>query len=392
MFDKALKYLENNRPEKAIPLFKKLLKDTEYKEILLNLGTCYRLQGNDEKAAECYIRANDSTVPMTDNTFSPVYPMALNNLGLLAYTYENDVEAEILFNEALKYDPTYPDALWNLGNCKLRQYCSNKYSRLDLCWDLYEYRIKRSSNPVRFKSKKTVQTWDGRPIDSLVVMTEQGFGDQLMFARYLKLLESRVDRIVVQCHDRIKPLYNYETCSDVPAEIDVGIGLCSLGKIFNDAIPPGEWLNDKYTSKCKNGVLDIGVTWSGNTSHVNDRYRSTTPNYFRSLASFGNLYTLNPTEANTSGFTTLDSSGWIATIRELSKLDLVITVDTSIAHLCGSLGMPCWVLMPLKNGDFRWGDSSMGYNNVWYPSVRVFRNPGSWDVVFENVKNELKKL
>jgi len=150
-----------------------------------------------------------------------------------------------------------------------------------------------------------------------------------------------------------------------------------------------EVLNQKYIPKIKDGKLDIGVTWSGNPNHVNDKYRSVSPRYFRDL---GNLYTLNPTEAGTAGFTALKSGSWGETISELSKLDLVITVDTSIVHLCGSLGMPCWLLLALKNNDFRWGDSSCGFENKWYPSVKVFRNHGSWDDVFARVKNELKDL
>lgn len=395
MFNKALNYLSKGRPEKALPLFKKLLKDTPYKEIYLNMGSCYKLLGDYPKAAECYLKANDSSIPFTDNTFVKHYDKALSNLGLIAAAYNNDEEAETLYRAALANNPLYYDALWNYGNALLKRYCSHKYNDLKTCWDLYEYRTKRELNPVGYKNKKKdLVLWNGiEKVKSLVVLTEQGFGDHLMFGRYLELLEPYCETLYIQCAERAEVFYSkYKTCRD-PIDTDAthGVPFCSLGKYFNTGIPPGDWLKDKYVKKQPNGILDIGVTWSGNRDHANDRNRSTSASYFRRLASLGNLYTLNPTEAGTKGFTSLQSSNWSDTISELSKLDLVISVDTSIVHLCGALGMECWVLMPLIETDFRWGDNSMGFDNIWYPSVKVFRNPGDWNVVFDNVEKELAK-
>ena len=138
MFNKALNYLSKGRPEKALPLFKKLLKDTPYKEIYLNMGSCYKLLGDYPKAAECYLKANDSSIPFTDNTFVKQYDKALSNLGLIAAAYNNDEEAETLYRAALANNPLYYDALWNYGNALLKRYCSHKYNDLKTCWDLYE--------------------------------------------------------------------------------------------------------------------------------------------------------------------------------------------------------------------------------------------------------------
>lgn len=392
MFHKAVKYLNANRADKALPLFKKLLKATPYKELYCNIGTCYRILGNDKEAEKYYLKALDKTVPRTDNTFPETFPIALNNLALIAYTYEDDDLAIQLLNAALDKEPLYYDALWNLSNATLRQYCSGKFDDLSACWDLYRYRYNRT-NPVALKSKKKdLIAWSGEPIDHLCVLAEQGFGDQIMFGRYLDLLPTRVKKFTVQCHDRAKYLFSdFNTCDD-PIDTDAthGIGICDLGRIFNTDIPRGDWLRDKYVPKSKNGILDIGVTWSGNTSHVNDRYRSTTPSVFRRLASCGNLYTLNPAEANTPGFTTLKSGSWEDTVAELSKLDVVVSVDTSIVHLCGAMGVPCYVIMPTKNTDFRWGDSSMGRNNIWYDSVKVIRNFGGFEAAIDEVISDLR--
>lgn len=393
MFNKALKYLTNNRPDKALPLFKKVLADGgQFKEVYLNMGNCYRLLDKDDDAAACYLKAADKHIPFTNHEFIDVYPLALNNLGLLAGTYEEDETAEEFYRAALTADPLYADGIWNLANTKLRNYCSRKPENLRECWDMYEYRYKRTQDPVVLKSKKKLLPWLGGYVDHLCILVEQGMGDQLMFARYISLAESVVGRVTVQCHDRLKSLYK-NTCSD-PSETSAthGIGICSLGRIFSDGIPNGEWLASRRIVKEANGFLDIGLTFSGNKDHVNDRHRSCPPKYFKELGSFGTLHALNPSERGLGWARDCDYSGWDATIRDLGRMDLVITVDTSIAHLCGSLGMPCWVLMARKNNDWRWGNSSIGADNIWYKSVRVFRNPGNWDSVFLEVKNELAEM
>lgn len=390
-FNKALNYLNNKKYDKALAIYKKLWADTPYKEIALNMGSCYRGLGDFDKAAEFWLLAIDPTLPFTDNTFAKEYPQALNNLGLLAYTYEQDEVAAEFYARALAVDPNYTDAEWNYSQSVGRMLCSKKYDKPSLVWKMMDARFRRAGG-VKLKNKKTLVTWDFREkVESIVVLVEQGFGDHLQFGRYLSILEQYADKIWVQCHPRAAIFYDkYLTCSD-PIETDAthGVPICSLAKIY-DYIPSGDWLKDKYVQKQPNETLDIGVTWSGNASHGNDHYRSSKPGYFKQLSRYGNLYSLNPTEAGTPGFTELKSGSWSETIEELGKLDLVICVDTSIAHLCGSLGMECWCIMPLHDSDYRWGDSSMGFDNVWYSSVKVIRNPGSWEEAIDVVAKLLE--
>jgi len=396
MFNKALKYLTNRRPEKALPLFKKVMKDNgKYKEVYLNLGNCYKALGDDDNAKKYYLLAADPNTPFTDSTFVDVYPEALNNLGMLASKYKNYDVATELYLAALEKNPGYYDALWNMSNIMLLK-LSSRDEDVDpeLAWKMYDYRYKRSGSPVILKSDKKLEPWNGQYVDSLVILSEQGFGDQLQFGRYLELAAKRVGKITVQCMPRMSAIFDaYPMCYN-PSETDGthGIGICSLARIFNEKIPPGDWLRDKYIERTLEDTLQIGVTWSGNPDHANDRNRSTTSRVFGCIRDYGDVYTLNPTEAGTPGFRDLKSGSWAETISELGKLDLVVCVDTSIAHLCGALGKPCWVLMPLSEPDWRWGMDSMGSENVWYKSVRVFRNPGSWDKVMKEVCDELKKL
>ncbi len=395
MFSKALNYLQKGRAEKALPLFKKVLKDSgEYKEVFLNLGNCYKALGKDELAAEYYLKAADPLVPFTDMSFVDKYTSALNNLGMLASKYKNYDTAEEFFYQAIEKDPSYADALWNMSNLQLMKLSSRKQDDAEMCWNLYEYRYKRSGKAVQLNSRKKLLTWEGEYIDSLVILAEQGFGDQIQFARYLELAAARVGKLTVQCAPRMRPIFeNYNVCED-PSETDAthGIGICSLARIFSKEIPKGNWLSGKYNEKPLGDKLQIGVTWSGNRDHANDHNRSTTSRTFSCLRNYGDLFTINPTENGTAGFIALDSDGWDKTITALEKVDLVISVDTSIVHLCGALGKPCWLLMPLWEGDWRWGDDSIGSKNIWYDSVRVFRNNGSWEDVMKEVCDELKKL
>ncbi len=381
-------------PDKAIALFKKILRDHNCKEAWLNLGTCYKNTDKIDLAIECVDKANDPRTPLFEGKFLPIYPIGLNNRALLHYTLEEDEKAAELYNLALKHEPDNLNCVWNLAELTLRRYSSRKYSDLSICWDLYEYRLKRAGG-VTLKNKKTdLIEWDGSEhVASMVVLTEQGHGDMIMFARYLSLLKTYCDKIWIQCDPSLAGLFSdYNICLD-PTETDAthGVPMCSLGKHFASGIPAGDWLKDKYVKHVKSDKLQIGVAWSGNADHVNDRNRSTSSGRFLNLSRWGELYTLNPTEHHTKGFNVLSGGTFASTLQNLSKLDLVITVDTALAHLCGAAGMECWVIMPLRTTDFRWGDTSMGYENIWYPSVRVIRNPCSWEKTFEHISKLLEQ-
>lgn len=395
MFNKALKYLENNRPEKAVPLFKKCLKEFEFKEAYLNLGNCYRKLDRDSEAINCYLKASDPLVPLSDKTFVPEYDVALNNMGLVAYTYGNDDEAIKFYTRALAINPQYHDASWNASCAMLRKLCSRDKVNARLAWELYGSRFSQNSKSrTNIKNtKKDLISWkiDSGKVKSLVVLGEQGLGDILMYARYIPLLEDYADKIIVQANPRMASLFKYETCED-PVDTDAthGVPIGDLAKIFFSEIPAGDWLKDKYVKKEKNGTLDIGCVWSGSPTHTNDRHRSTNYRRFLAFNKYGTLHNLNP-GAKAPGFINCTFKDWEENIAYMSKLDLVICVDTSVAHLCGALGMECWVIMQFKETDFRWGNSSMGFDNVWYDSVKVIRNNQNWDDSFKMIDMMLKE-
>ena len=385
-YNRATKYLENNNPEKALQFYKRQLKEYGFKECYLNMGNSYRLLGNDAEAIKCYIKANAHDTPFSDNTFG-AYDNALGNLGLLQYTNGNDDAAIAYYTAALEKNPLHFDSIWNYANALLRKHCSLEDVDVASAWKMYEYRFKRANAT---KIDNSITRWDGvSHHKSVVVLAEQGMGDKLMFGRYIRGLENYFDDIWVQCPVEMESVFSeYNVCQDIP-DVEVSVPICSLASIFSFA--RDDWLRGKFGAREFGGdKLKIGIEWAGSDTHSNNKYRSTLPAYFLDLLEFGDLYSIRPGANSVRGVTALNSSSWAESAEIVNGLDLIISVDTSIVHLAGSLGRECWMLQPLKETDFRWGNSTMGEKNIWYSSLKVIRNPGSWAAVFAEVRARLE--
>jgi hypothetical protein len=159
--------------------------------------------------------------------------------------------------------------------------------------------------------------------------------------------------------------------------------------VFFSSNPPFNWLDNKFTAlELNHERKNIGIVWAGSTTHANNANRSCPVNHFSELGSFGNLYSLNPAAPNVKGITPYTGKSWSDTAALVLGLDIVVTVDTSIVHLCGTLGVPCIMIQPLAETDFRWGH---GTDTYWYPSVRIVLNNNSWDSAFAEVHKLLKE-
>jgi len=391
-FNKAISHLDKREYDKAILLLNKVKRKQEFKEVWLNLGVAYKGKNNMPKVYECFDKALDPKLPLSDGTFKSDWSIALSNLGLAYFAEEKDELAEICYKKVLEKDPLYYDAIWNLSLVKLRQYCSNKFDDLALAWTYYTYRFKRTNATKLTSDKPELMLWDFTSVhkDScVVVLLEQGMGDNIMFGRYLSELEKYFGKIWIQCTPDMASLFSkYHTASSTSeTDAEYTVPMCSLGKILN-YIPDGEWLADRYIEKPRSEKLEIMCIWAGNTAHVNAHNRNVPPGWFDKLKAYGNLHSVVPRK----GYSYMEVKDWASTIKYLENIDIVVTIDSSVAHLCGSLGKPCLVLMPLYDSDFRWGDSSMGFDNKWYKSVKVIRNPHSWEKTFQTVHSCLSAL
>jgi tetratricopeptide (TPR) repeat protein len=385
-FNKGIIALDKNNPEKAVILFKRLTKHLNVKEVWMNLGIAYKALNNYDKVRECFEKACNPDVPFSDGKYVDIWPLGFSNLGLLYYALEEDDLAIELYKLALRKDPVYYDAIWNLSLASLRKLCSNKPVDANLAWEYYSWRFKRTKAAALKNSKKDLVFWNFKDAyldEDIIILTEQGMGDAMMFGRYLSLIEQKFRRVYVQCTPELDYLFKYPCRDGIDTSARFAVPIASLAKTV-DYIPAGNWLSSKYVPKV-GGATNIMCVWAGNSDHTNNHNRSTYPGYFDRLAKYGNLHSVVPRK----GYTHMEIVDWEATIKYLEGIDIVVTIDSSMAHLCGSLGKPCIVLMPLFDSDFRWGDSSMGTKNVWYDSVKVIRNDNNWEKVFDSVEREL---
>jgi tetratricopeptide (TPR) repeat protein len=368
-FNRGYNYLKSNRLDKAIIYLKKA---GESRETLLNLGAAYMHMGDYNNARKVLTLSRNA--PSMTGEKSADYVSAILNLGLIEYHNENDDLAIEYYREGLEKCFDF-DLVYNYANARLRQYCSGKYDDLKYCWQLYESRF-QIINAVSLTNRAN---WTGGHVESITVLSEQGIGDCIMFARYLPYLREYCDRLVVQCEESLNCVFSrYEISNSKSIDTTHAVAFGSLGNLL-DHIPSGEFIGGGNSGSM------IGCVWRSNNTHSNNILRNCDEKYFLSL---GNVGSLGPDCIG--GMPRLPSSSWTETMATLRELKCVVTIDTAIAHLCGAMGVKCYVIMPLHNSDFRWGDSSMGYNNKWYKSVTVIRNPGSWDAAFKDLKQCLK--
>jgi hypothetical protein len=307
--------------------------------------------------------------------------------------------------------PHDPEALYALGCVEIaKDYYPEGFR---LCEARYFH-----PEAARYLNSKLLEKprWEGESIAGkrVLVHAEQGFGDNIMCARYLPELRHAGATVILECQEAATSLIaaNFPEVEIIPTHqrradttpFDVWVGAMSLPHLFNntaETIPyrsgylnaPREHI-DHWRSRLESFNLprqpNIGLAWSGNRAHRNDRRRSISYELFSGyLASLQqtNLFALQ-TEVPQSDSALIDLSDELVTLADTAALielmDLVITVDTSIVHLAGALGKETWLLLPYRY-EWRWGLT--GTTNAWYDSVRVIRQTanGHWTEVLDQV-------
>ncbi|MBC7841077.1 MAG: hypothetical protein H7099_02125, partial [Gemmatimonadaceae bacterium] len=251
------------------------------------------------------------------------------------------------------------------------------------------------------------QPWRGESLDgkSILLLGEQGLGDEFQFLRFSHhSAVQAADRVIVACHaDAVSLLrasgYNavprgemvftdyFAPLLSLPVILDVGSTWRGAGETY--VRMPDTRVRDRTR------VKRVGIVWAGNPAHRNDAVRSIPSGLLHGL-----LHThpdirfvclqhgVNGTDVPSGIVENPPSGDWLHTARQLSKLDLLISVDTGIAHLAGALGMPVWLLVS-HVPDWRWG--TRGSSTPWYARMRLFRQPsrGDWARVLTNVSAAL---
>ncbi|WP_415716360.1 tetratricopeptide repeat protein [Maridesulfovibrio sp.] len=367
-----------------------------------NLGNVLRRQGRLKEAVACHRRAIE-----LDRKFIDAY----YNLGLVLQDMGKLDESIRFFNYCLKFRPGDERVNWDKSLALL--------AKADFVngFKLYEYRWKRGEITVRH-FRQTL--WDGSALEgkTIFVYSEQGFGDTLNFCRYLPLVAEAGGKVIFECQPELLSLlegmdgvHKVIAGGDRIPDFDVQAPLLSLPRIFKHDIdsiprqcpyikPPGNAgfpVHVPQGTRCK-----VGIAWAGKSTHKNNHNRSVRIENFLPLSSLPGvtLYSLQKgpeaaqLEQSGCGFLVRELGGgcddFADTAKIMSQLDLIITVDTSVAHLAGALNIPVWVAIPY-NSDWRWMRKRI--DSPWYPSMTLFRqkHPDEWDQVFDKILNELKK-
>jgi tetratricopeptide (TPR) repeat protein len=398
--------------EKALSCFHSALKIDKSNWLLYsNLCHVYSLQGKYEESLEA---VNQSIKFSGGNFFDPFY-----NAGVIL-TFLNKIPESIeMYRLALKLKPEEEQASYNLGLCLLRlgQYQEG--------WDLYQYRFKTNETTKQFKKRFTQDHWDGKKIKkkSLLVYSEQGLGDFIFFSRFLPMLKTLCGSVIVEVQEPLVSIVknnfkvdevisrNGSNFSEVK-NTDYCVSVCDLPKILKidsvEKIPSQPYILPPKKQKIKNFYnkkIKIGICWCGNPDHQKDETRSMYLEQFKPLAMKNNvqlyglvkgvsgerkwssgLVNLNK---NIDQFPMINLADQINDFSDLSyfinHLDLVITIDSGVAHLAGAMGKPVWILLG-KETDWRWGDEE---NVFWYPSAKLFRRKDTWENLISEVVNQL---
>ncbi|MDZ4736487.1 MAG: tetratricopeptide repeat protein [Rhodospirillaceae bacterium] len=334
----------------------------------------------------------------------PAHRGALLRKGLLLHDQGDPVAACAAYDELLALDPDHVDAHWNRGAALLAG------GRLEEGFAEYEWRI-RSPLFYRGRPRHKQPRWDGSSLAgrAILIHAEQGFGDAIQFLRYLPLVATQTDKIWVEMQPPLERLVTESNLAgavfatgDALPDFDCRASLFSLphltGAMPGDPRLPMPYLKADPTRvgqwRARVDSLPqprIGLCWRGNPSHTRDRDRSLTLDALRPLfdlaAAFVSLQRADASpEIAAAGLAAritdwssdMDRDGaFLDTAALMMSLDLVVTVDTAIAHLAGALGRPTLLLLH-RNPDFRW---MLGRADTpWYPALTLLRQtrPGDW--------------
>jgi tetratricopeptide (TPR) repeat protein len=347
---------------------------------------------------------------------NPRYPEAWSNRGVALTKLRRFDEALASHDRALAIDPGYAEAHYNEAHLRLLM------GDFERGFAQYEWRAKMKGAPVMPDFGKPWWSGDedlaGRKI---MLLGEQGFGDVVQFCRYAPLLAARGARVILAVSARLKSLIAGVSgaslvlgSQDGLPDFDVCARLLSMPLAFKtriDSIPatipylrPSDASLALWRERIGRGSRPkVGIVWAGSPHHNNDRHRSIALRaVLPALGQAGvQLFSLQK-DLRDGDADLLRDCGHIAHLGDelasfddaaaiVSALDLVLSVDTALAHLAGALGKPVWILLPFIP-DWRWLMDRT--DSPWYPTARLFRQQrlGDWDAVIAQVAGELAAL
>jgi tetratricopeptide (TPR) repeat protein len=391
------------RHDEALADFDAALAAAPHPIVSFNRGNTLSMLGRQAEAVAAY----DRTLAMI-----PGHAPAWSSRGVSLQALNRHGEAIASFDRALALAPDYADAHFNksLALLAIGDYPGGQAE--------YEWRWKRAGTDTKHNFGKPL--WLGEaPLKGKTILlhAEQGLGDTIQFARYVPQLAAAGADVVLEAHPELKPLLaRLDGARAVigrgearPAfDVHCPLGSLPLACRTELASVPAEIpylaADEARVARWRPrleaaGRPRVALVWAGNVAHANDRNRSLPLDMLRPLWNGDRIRFVSLQRdlrdgdaAALAGMPLLHLGNELAdfddTAAVLAACDLLITVDTSVAHLAGALGCPMWLLLPFA-ADWRWTADSD--RSPWYPSARLFRQPqlGDWDSVIARVASEL---
>ena len=348
-------------------------------------------------------------------TLKPDFAVAHNNFGVALMHLKRPADALVSFDKAIALKPDYAEAYWNQSICLLLM------GRFEQGLRQYEWR-KKCDDLLKVRSFPQ-PVWLGEENiagKTLFIYWEQGLGDTIQFCRYAKLVEERGVKVIMSVQQpllgllkQISPTIEIIGPNEVPTDFDYHCPLLSLPLALGTTLEtiPTEHQYIKANEEQRvawsarlppKTKPRIGVVWSGDTAYKADRNRSMELETLLPILNTDTDWICLQKEVREKDLAVLRQVGRIAyfgddlgdfsnTAALLDLMDLVITVDTNIAHLAGAMGKSVWILLSCNP---HWIWLLDREDSPWYPSARLFRQQqiGDWAGVIDQVKNELRSV
>ncbi|MGA1869741.1 MAG: tetratricopeptide repeat protein [bacterium] len=416
---------------------------SDYTDAYYNLGCALKNQGHLSEAAQSFMRALELKSDFVEAWYNlgnvqqvltqldaaiesyhhaleidPDFAKAYNNLGYALKAQGNINPAITCYKEAIAHEPDFAEAHWNLA---LAYLISGNFTE---GFKRYEWRFRKTDWKCTYPFRYNIPRWDGSTYrgKTLFVHYEQGLGDTLQFIRYLPDVKARGGSVIFETGKPLIGLLKALPCIDkiiepssdgtLCEECDIYIPLLSLPEIFGtqiETIPahiPYLYADPEkvkyWQGRLSEGHFKVGIVWAGKPSHRNDHNRSCAVDHFIPLAQTPGvrLYGLQKGEAaaqaarfsqNVLYNVGEECEDFSDTAGVIENLDLIISVDTAVAHLSGAMGKRVWTLLPFAP-DWRW--LLIREDSPWYPTMRLFRQQigGEWAEVFHRVAKALRVL
>ena len=399
--------MELKRFDEALSSFDQaIIVNPEHTQAYNNRGNTLKLLKRFDEALSSYDQAI---------AIRPDYPEAYNNRSNILKELKQFDKALANYNHAISIDPDYADAYFNKSTLLLLR---GDYRE---GWQLYEWRWKQKHNINSLRSYKK-PVWVGNESltnKTLLIIIEQGFGDYIQFIRYALLAEQlgakvilEVPLVLMKLTSTLKGHFIFVESGKLLPEFDYYCPVVSLPLAFKtsvETIPAAlpylyvdEAKKQQWNKRLvKQSRLRIGIVWAGNPDHKNDHNRSLLLKKFSSLLRLPfEFHSLQKDIREVDAQTIInfphiyqhqdELHDFSDTAALIDAMDIIISVDTSVAHLAGAMGKKLWLLLPYLP-DFRWMLDRE--DSPWYPSARLYRQEkiNDWNSVLKNLEADLLK-